>query len=74
VNVDGYTDNVGNADANVRLSQARANAIASDLERRGISSGIITAKGFGEDSPIANNATPEGRAMNRRVSVTADAR
>jgi len=67
--VNGYTDDVGEAPANVRLSQARANAVVADLERRGLSADVLTAKGFGEENPIADNNTEEGRAKNRRVSV-----
>jgi len=69
VMVNGYTDDVGEAPANVRLSQARANAVVADLERRGLSADVLTAKGFGEENPIADNNTEEGRAKNRRVSV-----
>jgi outer membrane protein OmpA-like peptidoglycan-associated protein len=69
VTVKGFTDNVGNAGANMRLSQARANAVMGDLQHEGIPQGEITAQGFGEDNPIADNATPDGRAQNRRVEV-----
>jgi len=69
VAVNGYTDNVGNHDSNVQLSQARANTVASDLERRGISANIVNSNGFAEENPIADNNTAQGRAMNRRVSV-----
>jgi outer membrane protein OmpA-like peptidoglycan-associated protein len=71
VTVSGFTDNAGNADSNMRLSQARADAVAGDLENRGISGDEITAKGYGEDSPIADNSTADGRAQNRRVTVEA---
>jgi outer membrane protein OmpA-like peptidoglycan-associated protein len=71
VNVNGYTDNVGDTDSNMRLSQSRADAVAADLENRGISGGEVTAKGFGEDNPIADNTTVDGRSQNRRVTVEA---
>jgi OOP family OmpA-OmpF porin len=69
VMVNGYTDNVGNAASNLRLSQQRANAVVADLERRGISADRLAAHGFGEEHPIADNSTANGRAENRRVSV-----
>jgi outer membrane protein OmpA-like peptidoglycan-associated protein len=69
VTVNGFTDNVGNPASNMRLSQARANAVTADLEHLGISKGDITAQGFGEDNPIADNSTADGRARNRRVTV-----
>jgi outer membrane protein OmpA-like peptidoglycan-associated protein len=69
VTVKGFTDNVGNPASNMRLSQARADTVSADLEHLGIARGGITAQGFGEDNPIADNATAEGRAMNRRVTV-----
>jgi outer membrane protein OmpA-like peptidoglycan-associated protein len=71
VTVNGYTDNVGNADSNMKLSQSRADAVMTDLEHRGISGDVVTAKGYGEDSPIADNSTADGRAQNRRVTVEA---
>src|SRR5262249_28312329 len=49
VSINGYTDDRGKANANLRLSQSRANAVKADLERRGLSAGTLTAKGFGEE-------------------------
>jgi len=69
VNVTGYTDNLGNAATNTSLSQERADAVKSDLVRQGIAADRITAKGLGEEDPIADNATAHGRELNRRVSV-----
>jgi OmpA-OmpF porin, OOP family len=69
VMVNGYTDNVGNAASNMRLSQQRADAVKADMVRMGIAADRLTARGFGEEDPIADNATAEGRATNRRVSV-----
>lgn len=65
----GYTDNVGNAQGNLRLSQDRADAVRAYLVGKGVSSERITSKGFGADNPIADNATAEGRAKNRRVEI-----
>jgi outer membrane protein OmpA-like peptidoglycan-associated protein len=71
IKVSGYTDNVGNNDNNMRLSQSRADAVASDLQNRGIPSGEVTAQGFGEDNAVADNTTADGRSQNRRVTVEA---
>jgi outer membrane protein OmpA-like peptidoglycan-associated protein len=69
--VSGYTDNVGNPETNVRLSQQRADAVKSELVQMGIAADRLTAQGFGEENPIADNSTAEGRDANRRVSLTA---
>ena len=69
VTVNGYTDNVGSAASNLRLSQRRADAVMADLVRMGIPEGRLTARGLGEQNPIGDNATPDGRESNRRVSV-----
>ena len=63
----GHTDNQGTADFNMRLSLARAEAVAQYLIARGIDSSRITTQGFGKTKPIADNSTPEGRSKNRRV-------
>jgi outer membrane protein OmpA-like peptidoglycan-associated protein len=67
--VGGYTDNVGSAAGNLQLSQKRANSVVDELVRKGISSDRLTAEGYGQQDPIADNSTAEGRATNRRVSV-----
>ena len=65
----GYTDSMGNAKKNQALSQRRANAVKEVLIRYGISATRLTAIGKGEADPVADNATPEGRAQNRRIEV-----
>lgn len=65
--INGFTDNVGNAASNVKLSQSRANAVKVFLISKGVAKERLTAKGFGSKNPVANNKTPEGRARNRRV-------
>ena len=65
----GYTDNIGDAQNNLRLSQDRAEAVTAYLVGKGVSSGRISSKGFGEANPIADNATAAGRAQNRRVEI-----
>lgn len=67
--VTGYTDNIGNAQKNLKLSQERAAAVKAYLVKKGVAAERINSKGLGVDSPIADNATAEGRAKNRRVEV-----
>jgi outer membrane protein OmpA-like peptidoglycan-associated protein len=67
VEVRGYTDNVGKAASNMRLSQKRAEAVRWWLIKKGVSSKRIYAKGYGQTNPIGDNATPEGKAKNRRI-------
>lgn len=68
--VNGYTDNVGSAAGNMRLSQNRADAVKADLAGMGVSRDRVSAQGFGEQNPAADNTTPQGRDANRRVSVS----
>ncbi|MCO5239907.1 MAG: OmpA family protein [Chitinophagaceae bacterium] len=56
--------------ANQKLSEQRAEAVRTQLTSLGIDAGRLTAKGYGETQPIADNATPEGRANNQRVEFT----
>jgi OOP family OmpA-OmpF porin len=67
VEVGGHTDNTGRQAANVRLSQARANTVRDYLISKGVDGARITAKGYGPDQPVADNAAEAGRAANRRV-------
>ena len=67
--VEGYTDSQGALAMNQELSQKRADAVRSYLTSHGIASDRIDAKGQGPSSPIADNASPEGRANNRRVEI-----
>lgn len=69
VEVAGYTDDRGNADFNQQLSQKRAESVKSYLESEGVNANNMSAKGYGEDSPIADNASSDGRAKNRRVEL-----
>lgn len=74
VRLEGHTDNVGDRAANLALSLERSRAVADALSTRGVSTGRLTAAGFGPDKPIATNDTPEGRAQNRRLELTVEAR
>jgi OmpA-OmpF porin, OOP family len=65
--IEGFTDNTGNAAHNLTLSDARANAVKAQLISMGVSASRLTSKGFGDTKPISDNNTPEGRANNRRV-------
>ncbi len=65
----GHTDNVGNDQSNLQLSQARANSVKNYLVKKGVPSSQLIAKGYGETSPIASNDTPEGKQKNRRTEV-----
>ena len=67
IGVYGHTDNIGGRDYNVRLSRARAAAVMEYLVKQGIEQGRLQSEGFGPDKPVADNATEEGRAKNRRV-------
>jgi OmpA-OmpF porin, OOP family len=69
VEIHGYTDSVGKPEYNKKLSERRANAVKDYLVAHGIATDLLTAQGFGEEHPIASNATPAGRAENRRVTV-----
>ena len=69
VNVVGHTDNVGDASFNFDLSQRRAQAVTSVLINSGVSAARIRSIGRGEDQPVANNLTAEGRQANRRVEI-----
>ena len=67
--VEGHTDNQGTAVANQALSERRAQAVVAWLAAHGVSAARLTAKGLGQTAPVADNATPDGRAKNRRVEL-----
>ena len=67
IQINGYTDNVGSDADNLKLSEDRARAVADYLITKGIDAKRLTWKGFGETKAIADNATDEGKALNRRT-------
>jgi len=69
IKIGGYTDNNGDPQHNLNLSQDRANGVMADLISLGISPDRLEAQGYGEQYPVADNSTEEGRAKNRRVSM-----
>jgi outer membrane protein OmpA-like peptidoglycan-associated protein len=69
IKIGGYTDNTGDPESNLSLSQDRANGVLAELVKLGISPNRLEAQGYGEQFPVADNSTEEGRARNRRVSM-----
>lgn len=69
INVIGHTDNVGSANFNQGLSERRAQAVAGVLIAGGVSPLRLRSLGAGFNQPVASNATPEGRQLNRRVEI-----
>jgi outer membrane protein OmpA-like peptidoglycan-associated protein len=67
--IQGHTDSTGSEEYNMRLSERRAQAVYNHLQLREIDSSRMAAIGYGEGYPVADNATPEGRQQNRRVSI-----
>lgn len=67
--IEGHTDDVGRAAKNTALSRARAEAVRAALIARGVAAGRLVAEGFGDARPIADNATADGRARNRRIEI-----
>jgi SH3 domain-containing YSC84-like protein 1 len=69
VRIEGFTDNVGSQDANLKLSSERADSVLNWLADHGINRTRLSSKGFGESRPVATNPTEAGRAKNRRVEL-----
>ncbi len=74
IKLGGYTDNVGDPQANLQLSKARAEAVMADLVTLGIDAKRLQAEGYGQEHPVADNSTEEGRAKNRRIDLRVTAK
>ncbi|HEY6626061.1 MAG TPA: OmpA family protein [Ignavibacteriaceae bacterium] len=70
--IEGFTDSQGSAESNISLSQRRADAVRSYLISRGYPSNLINTQGIGEERPVADNNSAEGRANNRRVEIVVE--
>uniref|UniRef100_A0A831U047 OmpA family protein n=1 Tax=Geobacter metallireducens TaxID=28232 RepID=A0A831U047_GEOME len=70
ITIAGHTDSTGSEALNQDLSERRAAAVKNALAARGVAPARMTAVGFGESKPIADNATEAGRSLNRRVEIT----
>ena len=69
ISIEGHTDNIGSADGNKTLSLNRAKAVMSAIVSKGISASLLSSLGWGQEKPVADNRTEEGRAKNRRVEI-----
>lgn len=67
--IEGHTDSTGSARMNMALSEDRAESVSRQLKSQGVVGGRITTVGYGEEQPVADNGTVEGRQENRRVEV-----
>jgi outer membrane protein OmpA-like peptidoglycan-associated protein len=69
ISIEGHTDNVGLAATNKKLSQDRAKAVMDALVAKGIISTRMSYQGWGQEKPVADNSTDDGKAKNRRVEI-----
>jgi outer membrane protein OmpA-like peptidoglycan-associated protein len=69
VSIEGHTDNVGTPQNNKTLSLQRAKSVMNAVVQKGIAAARLTAVGWGQEKPIADNRSEEGRAKNRRVEI-----
>jgi outer membrane protein OmpA-like peptidoglycan-associated protein len=67
--IEGHTDNIGGDEANMKLSQQRADTVRDFLVQQGLAADTLTAVGMGKTDPVADNSTNEGRQKNRRVEI-----
>jgi OmpA-OmpF porin, OOP family len=68
--ISGHTDNRGNAESNLSLSQGRAESVVKYLVSQGVSAGQLTAKGYGQTKPVTQNESVMARQKNRRIEFT----
>ena len=69
IKLGGYTDNTGDSNANLKLSTERASSVKAELIKLGITDARLESEGYGQENPVAQNETEEGRAANRRISI-----
>ncbi len=69
IKLGGYTDNTGDPAVNLKLSDERAKNVMAELIKLGVDPARLEAEGYGEDHPVADNKTEEGRQLNRRISL-----
>jgi outer membrane protein OmpA-like peptidoglycan-associated protein len=69
IKLGGYTDNTGDATANQALSEARAKNVMDALAGKGVDASRMESEGYGDQHPVADNSTEEGRAQNRRIAL-----
>lgn len=77
IKLGGYTDNVGDSTANMKLSEARAKTVYNQIISKGVTTASFDEKpyeGYGPQHPVADNSTPEGRGQNRRISISVRAK
>jgi OmpA-OmpF porin, OOP family len=74
IKIGGYTDNVGNAANNLKLSGERAKNVMAELVKLGTTAARMEAEGYGDQHPVASNDTEEGKAKNRRISISVRAK
>ena len=67
--IEGHTDNIGSDEANMKLSQQRADTVRDFLVEQGLTADTVTAVGLGKAEPVADNSTNDGRQKNRRVEI-----
>jgi OOP family OmpA-OmpF porin len=69
LSIEGHTDNVGTPQNNKVLSENRAKAVMNAVASSGVDASRLTSVGWGQERPVADNRTEEGRAKNRRVEI-----
>jgi outer membrane protein OmpA-like peptidoglycan-associated protein len=74
IRIGGYTDNTGDPAVNLTLSQERATTVMGELAKLDVDPSRMDAKGYGEEHPVADNATEAGRTLNRRISLRVTAK
>jgi len=72
IDVSGFTDNIGDREANIKLSKDRARFVEKALIENGVAANRINVMAYGPERPLANNKTSEGRAKNRRVEISVE--